>query len=125
MTSRTILITAALLAIGFLSTSCQNEGGGGGGVGNTQASVGNRPKAAPAGQNASKVTDGPAPLRYNFAAGAGVRVVDATTGEEVARTRVGPNTIVRVERAGVFAGDEKLTRRPLPADHKYEIWMDR
>ena len=122
MSSRTISITTALFAVCTVLIGCQNESGGGGG--NTQASVSNTP--APVGsQNATKVKDGTAPLQYNFAGGGDVRVVDATTGEQVARTRVAPNTIVRVEPDGVFAGDKKLTRRPLPADHRYEIWLDR
>ena len=119
MTSRTIVATA-LLALGAFSAGCQNDNGGS----NTQASVRTTPVPVES-QNTLKVQDGRAPIRYHFTAGANVRVVDATTGKEVARTRVSPNTTVRVEPAGVFAGDAKLTRRPLPADHEYEIWMDR
>ena len=106
-------------------TGCQNDSGGGG---SPQASVGAPTTPTPSGpQSSQKVKDGRAPLQYNFAAGGNVRVVDATAGKEVVRTRVGPNTILRVNSDGVFANDQKLNRTqwPLKADHQYEIWLDR
>jgi hypothetical protein len=123
MTSRTIL-TTAILALCTLLTACQSDGSGGGG--NTQASVGTTPTPAPP-QNTSKVKDGRPPLQYNFAAGGNVRVIDATTGKEIVRTRVAPNTVLHVNTDGVFANDQRLNRTewPLAADHQYEIWLDR
>ena len=126
MTSRTTFVASALLIIPLTaSTGCQSPNSGGG---SPQASVGAPTTPTPSGpQTAQKVKDGRAPLQYNFAAGGNVRVVDATTGKEVVRTHVGPNTILRVTPAGVFANDEQLNRTewPLAADHQYEIWLDR
>ena len=126
MTSRTTFVTTALLLIALTASSgCQSPNTGGGGP---QASVGAPTTPAPAAsQGSQKVKDGRAPLQYNFAAGGDVRVVDATTGKELVRTRVAPNTILRVSPDGVFANHEKLNRTewPIAADHQYEIWLDR
>ena len=126
MTSRKIFFAPALLIIPLIaSTGCQSNDAGGG---SPQASVGAPTTPTPSGpQSSQKVKDGIAPLQYNFAAGGNVRVVDATTGKEVVRTRVGPNTILRVNPDGVFANHQKLNRTewPLAADHQYEIWLDR
>ena len=121
MASRMICCAVLLAAIVAPGMSCQNSGSTG--QGSTQAQV----KAEPVGsQSGTKVADGAAPLRFTFVAGGNVRVMDATTGERVARAKVPPNTTVRVDAAaGVVANDKELARGPLPADHQYEIWMDR
>jgi hypothetical protein len=124
MTSRTIFVATALLAWPLAVIGCQNSPSDSGGPG-AQASVQTKP--TPVGsQNTTKVTDGSAPLQFTFVAGGNVRVVDATTGKQVAKTRAAPNTTIHVDAAnGVFANDKRITLGPLPADHRYEIWMDR
>jgi hypothetical protein len=125
MGSRKIVhVVSLVVAVGLVS-ACNSDSAGNGGVGNPQLGVGATPTpVSPTG--GQKVKDGPAPLQYMFAAGGNVRVMDATTGKQVARAEVEPNTMLRVDqKAGVRAGDKELVRGPLPANHEYEIWLDR
>jgi hypothetical protein len=121
------ILGAALLSAALLATGCQSNDSGGGGTGAAQAQVQASRAPTPVGSlNSSKVTDGPAPLQYNFAAGGNVRVIDKSNGKQLAQARVGPNTVVRIDpKSGVTANDTPLAKGPLPADHQYEIWMDR
>jgi hypothetical protein len=127
MASRTIIIGAAALLAFALALGCQSSDSGGGGTSAAQAQVQELRTSTPVGSlNTTKVADGRAPLRFTFIANANVRVMDATTGRPVTRATVSPNTTVRVDaESGVFADDKELARGPLPADHQYEIWMDR
>ena len=125
MTSRTIF-ALTFLGTALLTLGCQsNDSGAGTGAAQAQVQASRTP--TPVGSlNSSKVTDGPAPLQYNFAAGANVRVIDKSAGKQLAQARVGPNTVVRIDpAAGITANDQTLAKGPLPSDHQYEIWMDR
>jgi hypothetical protein len=71
------------------------------------------------------VKQGPAPLVHVFDLGASIRVVNLTTGAQLAAATIEPRTLVRVDvRNGVIAGKATIAPGPLNADHKYAIYAD-
>ena len=73
---------------------------------------------------AKPVRDGPAPLVYLLPADGTVRIVDRTSGTELATTAGNARSIVRIDDlTGVQLGKETLLRGPLPAGHEYEIYL--
>jgi len=74
---------------------------------------------------ARPVQQAPAPLVYLVETAALVRVVDATSGEELLRVPVPAHTIVAVNASvGVQIGGATMKLGPLPADHQYAIYLE-
>ncbi len=123
---KTIHFTAAALSVAALGGCQNNDGGGGGGVGagNPKPTVQASPDPNPS--KSTRLKRGAAPLQFMLAGGGNVRVVDSTTGKQVAKTKAKPHTLIRVDpQSGIHANDQQLAKGPLPEDHQYEIWMDR
>ena len=58
--------------------------------------------------------------------GGKIRIVDATTNKQVAKTTVPPQSIIQIDsEKGVVMGTNTLAKGPLPSDHRYELWLDR
>ena len=71
------------------------------------------------------VRQGPAPLVYLVETGALIRVRDETDKTDLAQAHAPGRSIVRVDsRRGVIYGDRTLLPGPLPADHRYVIFVD-
>ena len=71
------------------------------------------------------VREGASPLVYLVETAALVRVVDATSGEELLRVPVPAHTIVAVNASvGVQIGGATMKLGPLPADHQYAIYLE-
>ena len=71
------------------------------------------------------VKEGAAPLIYLVEAGGAFRVHDQTDRRDLARARAPGRTVIRVDaRKGVVFGGETLLAGPLPADHRYAIYLD-
>jgi hypothetical protein len=71
------------------------------------------------------VVEGPSPLAHIFDIGGPVRVVDLTSNIRLLSTDVPARTLVRVDdRNGVTVGLENLVPGPLPAGHRYGIFVD-
>jgi hypothetical protein len=126
------VIAANIVGFTFVSLSlcasgCKNNDGGGGGSPGTSAQVSapTTPTPAPP-QDAMRVKSGSAPITFLVSSGGNVRIVDATSGKELLRQKVAPQTIVSIDATeGIKLGDNRALKGPLPADHQYEIWLDR
>jgi hypothetical protein len=121
-----IAIVMSVALIWTLLCGCKNNGGEGGSPG-TSAQVGapTTPTPAPP-QDSMRVKSGSAPITFLVSSGGNVRIVDATSGTELLRRRVAPQTMVTIDSAaGVKLGETGAVKGPLPADHQYEIWLDR
>jgi hypothetical protein len=71
------------------------------------------------------VRQGAAPLVYMVEGGSMIRVHDLTDKRDLARSHVPARTIVRVDgRRGVVYGDDTVFGGPLPAEHRYVIFVD-
>jgi hypothetical protein len=71
------------------------------------------------------VRQGPAPLVYLVEATALVRVRDEDAKLDLARSYAAGRSFVRVDaRRGVIYGEDTLVPGPLPADHRYTIYVD-
>jgi hypothetical protein len=71
------------------------------------------------------VKEGAAPLVYMVEGGSMIRVHDLTDQRDLARSHVPARTIVRVDgRRGVIYGDAVVFGGPLPAEHRYVIFVD-
>src|SRR3954469_23122420 len=71
------------------------------------------------------IKQGSAPLVYMVEAGAMVRVRDEDAKLDLARSFAAGRSIVRVDaRRGVIYGEDTLVPGPLPADHRYTIYVD-
>jgi len=68
------------------------------------------------------VAQGALPLLYQMQENAAVRVMDATTGAQVASTTLRSMDIIRITTRGVVAGESQFAG-PLAADHRYTIYM--
>ena len=70
------------------------------------------------------VVDGPPPLVYQLQDAANVRVVDSTSGQQMAMAAGHSGQIVSVEaEQGIRLGGQPLSGS-LPADHNYSIYLD-
>jgi hypothetical protein len=79
----------------------------------------------PLGAGPVVVKEGPAPLVYMVESSGAFRVHDLTDNKDLARAEALGRTIIRVDaRAGVAIGRETLLAGPLPADHRYAIYLD-
>jgi hypothetical protein len=76
------------------------------------------PKPAP-------IAEGPLPLAYVYTSGGPVRVVDLTTGSQVAASVAPARTLVRIDaKSGVLLGKEMIAAGPLTSSHRYGIFLD-
>lgn len=71
------------------------------------------------------LTEGAAPLYWSAAPGQNLRIVDLDTNEIVLRMNMAENAIVAIDsKAGILVGGEKRVPGPLPAGHRYQIWLE-
>jgi hypothetical protein len=71
------------------------------------------------------VRQGRSPLVYIVPEPAKVRVVDLSSGKNVAAGPVGAQTLVRIDdEHGVIFGDQTMRSGPLMASHVYQIFLD-
>ena len=102
----------------------------------TQAVVIQKPPPPPREESASgsvviqkplparPVREGPSPLVYLLPGEGLVRIVDKTSGIDIASTAADARAIVRIDDlTGVQLGKQTLVRGPLPAGHEYEIYL--
>jgi hypothetical protein len=76
-------------------------------------------------QTPRPIVEGVAPLVYLVETTATVRVIDGTTNRELTRVDVPARTLVAVhERAGVRVGGATILMGPLPAGHRYAIFLE-
>src|SRR5947208_577547 len=68
------------------------------------------------------VAQGALPLVYQMQQNGTVRVMDATTGTQLAATILRSMDIIRITTRGVVAGESQFAG-PLPADHRYTIYL--
>ncbi len=68
--------------------------------------------------------EGPPPLFYNLKRGDRVRVVDSTTGKELASAIAAGPAIVNVQTSGVFIGEQRFHAGGIAADHMYQVLLD-
>ena len=79
----------------------------------------------PLGAGPVVVKEGPAPLVYMVESSGAFRVHDQTDNKDLARAEALGRTIIRIDaRSGVAMGRETLLAGPLPADHRYAIYLD-
>ncbi len=79
----------------------------------------------PVAQASTPIAKGPTPLVYLYDLGGPVRVVDSTTGAQIASAVAPARSIVRVDdRHGVTVGSLNVSQGPLPAGHQYVIYLD-
>jgi len=70
------------------------------------------------------VKDGAAPLVYLLPAQGTLRIVDKTSGVELATTAAEARAIIRIDDlTGVQIGKQTLVKGPLPGGHTYEIYL--
>lgn len=88
-------------------------------------SAGWRTTQLPVRAQPTAVKEGAAPLVYMVGGGSMIRVHDLTDQRDLSRAFVPARSIVRVDaRRGVIYGDENVFAGPLPADHRYVIFVD-
>jgi hypothetical protein len=118
----------AALALGFACVAvaapgCTDKGKSGAAPNAPQPVA--APTAVPKDMNATRLKSGPAPFTYLVGGGGNVRVVDATAGKTLVTATAAPNAIVSVDDAkGVSVANKVVKPGPLPAGHKYELWLD-
>lgn len=71
------------------------------------------------------VKQGPAPLAYMVESAASIRIVDLETQETVATVAVDEaSPLVIDEKRGIRIGRNEILPGPLPAGHRYAIYLD-
>jgi len=84
------------------------------------------PSATPVDPNATRLTSGPAPLSFILGPGGPVRIVDTTTGQTVVTTTAPVQATITIDAAhGISIANQTVTPGPLPAGHRYDVWLDR
>jgi hypothetical protein len=78
----------------------------------------------PAAAQPTAVKRGRLPLVYLVETRTPIAVTNVTTEVRLAQATVPGRTIVRVDRSGVFIGDQRLAPGPLAADETYAIWIE-
>ena len=79
----------------------------------------------PLAQSSVAVAQGPTPLVFIFNNSASIRVVDLTSGQQLAAVHVQPRTLVRVDDAkGVTVGADNVAPGRLIPGHQYVIYSD-
>jgi hypothetical protein len=65
-------------------------------------------------------------LSFILGPGGPVRIVDITTGQTVVTATAPVQATIKVDAAqGISIANQTLTPGPLPAGHRYEVWLDR
>lgn len=76
-------------------------------------------------QPAMPVKVGAAPLYYLVETASQLRIADATNGKDLGQFMAPGRTIVAIDEAvGVRVGDQTVLRGPLPANHRYAIYLE-
>jgi hypothetical protein len=76
-------------------------------------------------QQAMPVVQGAAPLVYLVESATIVRVVDTTANQDLLRVPVTARTLIAVDaNAGVRIGGATMKLGPLPAEHRYAIYLE-
>ena len=76
-------------------------------------------------QSSVAVAQGPAPLLYIFDTPASIRVIDLTSGQQLAAANVQARTLVRVDDVkGVTIGADNIAPGRLTPGHQYAIYSD-
>jgi len=71
------------------------------------------------------VAEGEAPLIHLFDVGGAIRVVDTTTKTQLVSTVLADRTLLSIDaRRGIVAGSTVLVPGPLPAGHRFAIYLD-
>jgi hypothetical protein len=71
------------------------------------------------------VAEGEAPLIHLFDVGGPVRVVDTTSKTQLVSSVLADRTLLSIDaRRGIVAGSTVLAPGPLPAGHRYTIYVD-
>ena len=71
------------------------------------------------------IAEGEPPLAHIFSAAAAIRVVDLTSGAQLAATGVGERTLVSIDHLrGVTIAGQLIVPGPLPAGHHFAIYVD-
>jgi len=92
---------------------------------NAPRPVASAPSATPALSGSTRLTSGPAPLNYFLGPGGAVRVVDLTTGKTTASATAPLQAVITIDQAkGFTVGNTVIKAGPLPAGHRYELWLD-
>ena len=120
---KTTAIAALLLAV--TAGGCKNlsKSDSTGGV---SRSTPDAPSAAPLPTDATKLTSGPAPLSFILGPGGPVRIVDTTTGKTVATSTAPVQASISIDPTkGISIANQTVIPGPLPAGHRYEVWLDR
>jgi len=92
---------------------------------NAPRPVTSAPTGTPAVTGSTKLTSGPAPLNYFLGPGGPVRVVDLTTGKTIASATAPLQAVITIDQAkGVMVNTTVVKAGPLPAGHRYELWLD-
>ncbi|MDB5322721.1 MAG: hypothetical protein JWN40_4352 [Phycisphaerales bacterium] len=88
-------------------------------------SVGAAPSAAPLPTDSTKLAAGPATLNYLVGPGGPIHVIDLTTGKTIATAVAPVQAVIVVDQTkGVIVANKVVKAGPLPAGHRYEIWLD-
>ena len=83
------------------------------------------PTGTPAATGSTKLTSGLAPLNYFLGPGGQVRVVDLTTGKTIASATAPLQAVITIDQAkGITVNTTVVKAGPLPAGHRYELWLD-
>ncbi|HEV2295298.1 MAG TPA: hypothetical protein VGR35_15710 [Tepidisphaeraceae bacterium] len=70
------------------------------------------------------VRDGTPPIVYLLPSDGALRVVNKTTGQEIAAAAAQSRSILRIDdMTGVTLGQQTLVKGPLPPGHEYEIYQ--
>jgi hypothetical protein len=118
--------TALLFAAAAIMTGCQNN------KTDTTVAAPNAPKpvaaptASPVPTDSTRLKSDNAPFTYVVGPGGNIRLVDVNTNKVILTTLAPPNAIVSVDDTkGVTVANTLVKQGPLPAGHKYELWLDK
>jgi hypothetical protein len=115
-------LLAAVLILGGCSGSSETKVQAG--AINYNSAEGQKSNAPSA--SATRMRYGKAPLAHMVTGQGYVFVKDATEGKWVADRDVRGTTTVQIDqKRGISIGDRVVVGGPLPADHFYELWLDR
>ena len=120
-----------MLATGLLSAAggCENGKSGSGGAapaGGVAAEPGSAPSGKPTQFGTVRLIPAKtAPLTYMLGSGGEIRVVDADTQKVIVTTTAPPQAVIVVDQAaGVSVANTVVKPGPLPAGHKFELWLN-
>lgn len=122
----TAVAVLAALVVGVIVGCTNNDSGSGGAAPNAPRPVTSAPSGTPVRTDATRLKEGPAPLTYMLGPGGSIRFVDTDTGKTVATTTAPQQAIISIDEAkGISVANKIVKAGPLPAGHRYELWLDR